>query len=76
MAEKTWEVIKVRYCYHVEQKVGLEAEVVYPADLLPDQEPRILAHRCSHAFGCNLDGRTSCTWSGTNPAIDPFNEPE
>jgi len=74
MAEKTWEVLSVRYCHHVDKNVGLEAQVVYPADFLPDQQPRILAHRCSHAFSCNLDGRASCIWAGTNPGIDPFVE--
>ena len=53
--------------------VALEAEIVYPADWLPD-EPRVLAHRCSHGLDCNLDGRSSCLWSGTNPVIDPFVE--
>ena len=72
MAEKIWEVINIRYCDHIDQDVGFEAQVVYPLDLLPDQEARVYAHRCSHAFGCNLDGRPSCMWAGTNPAIDPF----
>lgn len=76
MSEKTWEVINVRYCHHVAQQVGLEAEVVYPADFMPDQPPRVYAHRCSQAFSCNLDGRPSCLWAGTNPLIDPFIETE
>ncbi|MBN2147408.1 MAG: hypothetical protein JW726_08465 [Anaerolineales bacterium] len=74
MAEKVWETIKVQYCHHVKEQVGLEAELVYPADFLPDQGPRVLSHRCSHAFACNLDGRPSCIWAGTNPAFDPFRE--
>jgi hypothetical protein len=75
VAEKTWEVIKIRYCHHVNTDVGLEAEVVYPADIFPDPAPRVQAHRCTHAFGCNLDDRSSCVWAGTNPAIDPFTQP-
>lgn len=74
MAEKTWEVVKVRYCDHVKEEVGLEAQVVYPADWLPDQPPRIIGHRCSEALMCNLDGRASCVWAGTNPGVDPFKE--
>jgi hypothetical protein len=74
MSEKTWEVISVRYCRHVDTQVGLEAEVVYPAEFMPDQPPRVYAHRCSHAFSCSLDGRQSCMWAGTNPLIDPFIE--
>jgi len=37
MSEKTWEIIKLRYCHHVGDQVGLEAELVYPAEHLPDQ---------------------------------------
>jgi hypothetical protein len=72
MTIKEWEIIKVRYCVHAATDVGLEAEMVYPAEWLPDQPPRIVAHRCSHALACNLDGRASCTWAGTNPGIDPL----
>jgi hypothetical protein len=74
MTVKTWQSIKVCYCHHVDQDVALEAELVYPAEFLPDQAPRVFAHRCSHAIMCNLDGRPSCIWSGTNPAIDPFQD--
>jgi len=74
LAETGWQVVKVRYCHHVNKEVGLEAEVVFPAEFLPDQAPRVIAHRCSHAVACNLDGRPSCVWAGTNPAYDPFIE--
>ena len=74
MSEHEWQAIKVCYCHHIGQEVALEAELVYPADILPDQGPRILAHRCSHGLECNQDGRPSCVWAGTNPAIDPFIE--
>jgi hypothetical protein len=71
MTSEAWQPIRICYCHHVGQDVALEAEIVYPADMLPD-EPRVLAHRCSHGLDCNLDGRSSCLWAGTNPAIDPF----
>ena len=74
MSTKSWEVIKTCYCSHIRQDVTLEAELVYPSEWLPDQAPRVLAHRCSQAITCNLDGRPSCVWAGTNPAIDPFLE--
>jgi len=74
MAQKMWQVIKVRYCDHAGEEVAMEAEVVFPADLLPDQQPRIFAHRCSRAIACNLDNRASCIWAGTNPTFDPFAE--
>jgi hypothetical protein len=72
MAIKSWETVKQQYCHHVCEDVCLEAEVVYPAEWLPDQPPRVLARRCSHGMMCNLDGRPSCVWAGTNPAYDPF----
>jgi hypothetical protein len=72
MAEKVWQPIKVCFCEHVNQDVEFEAEVVYPTDLLPDQAPRVIAHRCSHGMQCNQDGRPSCIWAGTNPLVDPF----
>ncbi len=74
MAIRTWQTVKVRYCPHACAEVGLEAQVIYPSDILPDQAPRVVAHRCSHAVMCNLDERPSCMWAGTNPAFDPFAE--
>jgi hypothetical protein len=76
MAVKTWQTIKVVYCHHAMAEVGLEAELIYPAEFLPDQPPRVAAHRCSHAYICNLDNRPSCVWAGTNPTYDPFKESE
>jgi len=74
MANRSWQTIKVCYCQHVQAEVGLEAELVYPAEWLPDQPPRVLARRCSQGITCNLDGRPSCIWAGTNPTFDPFIE--
>jgi hypothetical protein len=74
MAHKTWETIKIYYCEHIDAQVGLETEVVYPAEWLPDQPPRVLARRCSRGMECNLENRASCIWAGTNPAYDPFKE--
>ena len=76
MATKTWQVVKVRYCDHVGKEVALEAELIFPSEILPDQQPRVNAHRCSYAFNCNLDDRPSCVWAGTNPTFDPFTESE
>jgi hypothetical protein len=76
MANSTWQTIKVRYCQHAGMEVGMEAQVVYPAEWLPDQGPRVFAHRCSRAIACNMDGRASCIWAGTNPMYDPFTENE
>jgi hypothetical protein len=50
----------------------LEAEVVYPAEFLPEQAPQILAHRCSKGEECGRLDRKTCQWAGTNPGFDPF----
>lgn len=73
MAVERWQTIKVRYCQHAGTEVGLESQVVYPAERLPDQPPRVHGHRCSGAMACNLDGRAGCIWAGTNP-VDPFSD--
>lgn len=74
MAERTWQTLKVRYCEHAESDVYLQAELIYPAEWLPDCQPRVMAHRCSHGIQCNFNGRASCIWSGTNPTVDLFTE--
>ncbi len=74
MVYKAWQIVKIRYCEHAGSEVTMEAELMYPADHLPDMQPRIIAHRCSRAIACNLDNRASCVWAGTNPTFDPFAE--
>lgn len=74
MSTVIWKVQKSRFCHHVGQEVALEVQVVYPADLIPETSPRVLAHRCSQGVSCNLDERSCCIWAGTNPLIDPFIE--
>jgi hypothetical protein len=72
MVDKAWQVIKVRYCDHAGAEVAMEVELVFPAEFLPEQQPRVIGHRCSRAIACNLDNRASCVWAGTNPTFDPF----
>ncbi len=74
MSYKSWHTMKVRFCDHVECEVALEVQVVYPSEILPDQPPRIIAHRCSQGVACNLVDKPSCVWAGTNPDYDPFAE--
>lgn len=74
MAVKLWEPIKVQYCDRASCEVALEAEVIYPAEQLPDQPARVSAHRCSHASICSKLSKPACMWAGTNPGYDPFNE--
>ncbi|MCL4559688.1 MAG: hypothetical protein M1281_03610 [Chloroflexi bacterium] len=74
MALRTWQSIKSQYCPHAEAEVYLEAEVVYPAEWLPEQPARVLAHRCSRGVLCNQNSSGGCVWSGTNPSYDPFSE--
>ena len=72
MAQKNWEVLKICRCDHVGEEVRFEAQVIYPADLLSDQAPQVVAHRCSHGIACCLDDKPACVWAGTNPLVDPF----
>jgi hypothetical protein len=74
MIIRSWDTIKVIYCHHADTDVGMQADVVYPPEWLPDQPPRVLGHRCSHGAECNLMGKPSCIWAGTNPNFDPFLE--
>lgn len=74
MAIRTWETIKVRYCDRACNQVGLEVELVYPSEWMPNEQPRVLAHRCTHGMLCNLDERATCLWAGTNPLVNPFDE--
>jgi hypothetical protein len=67
MAFRTWQVKKIQYCEHVGHEIALEHEVVYPAEHLPDQPPRIIARRCSSAVECNMMDGAACAWCGTNP---------
>lgn len=71
MAKKVWQVEKTKYCEHVQEVIAIEAEVVYPAEHLPDQAPRILARRCSKGMECNLMDKPACALCGTNPDINP-----
>ncbi len=72
MSEKVWQPIKVCFCEHIGQEIAFEAELVFPSDLMPDQNPRVIAHRCSQGMACNQEARPSCMWAGTNPMVDPF----
>ena len=72
MREQIWEPLKTATCDRIGLNVALEALVVYPADILPDQPGRILAHRCSQGISCNALDRPTCCWAGNWPGYDPF----
>jgi hypothetical protein len=74
MSVRVWQSVKYCFCEHAGEQVALEADLVYPADWMPESPPRVLGHRCSHGLDCNLDSRPSCVWAGTNPLVDPFRE--
>lgn len=71
MAYRKWEVLRVKYCEHVGHEIALEVDVVYPADHLPEQPPRVRARRCSNALECNQFDKPVCIWCGTNPNHEP-----
>lgn len=70
MAEKIWQVEKIKYCEHVGYEITIENKVVYPAEYLPEQPPRILARRCSNGIECNMIEKAACALCGTNPDLD------
>ncbi|GAB4548661.1 MAG: hypothetical protein Fur002_25580 [Anaerolineales bacterium] len=70
MTEKIWKVEASKYCEHIQREVNIEDEVVFPAEVLPDQPARITARRCSNALECNLLEKAACELCGTNPQID------
>jgi hypothetical protein len=72
MAWVMWKSIKEQHCDRVDENVALEARVVYAAEFMPDQPPRILAHRCSRGMECNQMNTPTCIWAGTLPGYDPF----
>ena len=74
MAIRSWESCKTNFCEHVNLDVTLEALIIYPADLLPDQPARVTGHRCSHGLECNQFAQPTCIWAGTLPGHDPFQE--
>ena len=71
MALRTWQVSNIKYCERIGHEIALESEVVYPAEQLPDQPPRLIARRCSNALVCNQIDKPACVWCGTNPGHDP-----
>lgn len=75
MTIKTWETVKTQYCQRAGREVALEAETIYPADILPDQPPRLGAHRCSQGAACSALDRPACQWAGSTPGYDPFAGP-
>jgi hypothetical protein len=72
MAYTNWETQKRTRCERVGEEVRLEARVVYPAEILPDQPPRILGRRCSRGVECNQLDQPTCYYSGTLPDFDPL----
>ncbi len=72
MTRQTWIRQKTIACERAGRDVTLEVEVVEPPEMLPDQPPRLLGHRCSYGVGCNALDRPMCVWAGTLPGYDPF----
>ncbi|MGD8759811.1 MAG: hypothetical protein PVJ07_06125 [Anaerolineales bacterium] len=71
MAQVLWHEIERRMCEHVREEASLEAKLAFPAEVLPDQPPRVLAHRCSHEATCQLGDKTACQWASLITGSDP-----
>jgi hypothetical protein len=64
---RTTEIVSHRYCTHANAEVTITTDLVYPAEMMPLQAPRLRARRCSHFFDCNLQDKTACTFSVDKP---------
>lgn len=72
MADVIWQPIRKHFCEKVRDEVLLEALLVFPAEPLPDQPPRVIGRRCSAIVLCNQEDRPTCCWAGALPGHDPF----
>ncbi len=72
MATTYWEQVKTIYCQRARGEAALEVEVMVPAEPIPDWPKRVIAHRCSLAQDCEVQGIGNCCWTGANPLNDPF----
>jgi hypothetical protein len=71
VAQVFWHEIERRMCEHVREEVSLEAKLAFAAEVLPDQPPRVLAHRCSHEATCHRMEKPTCAWAALIASLDP-----
>lgn len=67
MAQKKWQIRKTIHCEYAGRDVVFETQIIIPSESLPDQPPRVIAHRCSNAIECNKIEKMTCALCGTNP---------
>lgn len=61
--KRTSEKVSHRYCAHAKSEITLKTKIIFPADIMPDQPPRITSRQCSHYFDCNLLDKEACTYA-------------
>jgi hypothetical protein len=59
----TTEKVSRRFCAHAKTEVTLKSKLIFPADIMPDQPPRITSRQCSHYFDCNLLDKDACSYA-------------
>ena len=64
MSWEAWRTVKYARCELINENVALESRLVFPADPLPDQPPRVAAFRCSAAENCERFDQPPCPWEG------------
>jgi hypothetical protein len=72
MVDQAWQVLQTKFCERASSEVYLEAKKIYPPEVLGLQPARIISHRCSNGQVCMMFGQAGCSWSGSNPDLDPF----
>ncbi len=70
--KRTSENVSHRYCAHAKSEVTLSTKIIFPADIMPEQPPRISSRDCSHYFNCNLLDKKACTYAvHTSKPVNP-----
>jgi hypothetical protein len=62
MAWETWQTVKQERCSIIKKNAALESRLVFAADRMPDQPPRVVSYRCSYGESCTQSNKTMCPW--------------
>ena len=66
MAWESWRTVKQTRCEIMDEEITLHSRLAFAADNLPDQPPRVLAHRCSSAEHCDHFDQPKCPWESVS----------
>ena len=58
--------IQHKFCTHANCRVTISSTLSFPAEIIPDSPPRIMARNCSHYLDCSLQDKSACTFKISN----------